>query len=269
MDGIDTFDSPLLADVQLNSDGTLKQSGKQNVKFYKKKRLSFKARPLWVKQDDGTPVVDAKGNPIQAKDKDGRPLFDIDPKTGIPYKDAFEEWVTMVRVETKGDTTIKEDVADNFIKRQFYRQYKYFHEGKIPDGHPIEDFEFLQPGTLLELRMLGVYTLEQVAEMSDVTCQQIQDQSGFEIRDVAQQWIKINSPDSKNARADMLALENMRLKRELEAMKHGRRINRPELGDVGGEEELRILQADASPEVEVMEISPEQLKRGPGRPRKV
>jgi hypothetical protein len=86
---------------------------------------------------------------------------------------------------------------------------------------------------------------------------------------VAQQWIRINSPDSKSARSDFLELENLRLKRELEAMKNGRRISRPELGDVGGEEDLKILEGDTSSDVQVMELTPEQLKRGPGRPRKV
>jgi len=259
---IETFESPLLADVEINSDGTLKQSGKQNIRFYNKKRLSFKARPLWVKQDDGELALDARGKPVQARDEKGKLLFDIDPKTGIPFKDAYEEVVEMVRVETKGDTNIKDDIADNFSKRQFHRQYKFFREGKIPDGHSIEEFEFLQPGTITELHMFGIHTLEQVAEMDEVACEQIKDQSGFEIRDIAQQWLRINSPDGKAGKADRMELENARLKRENQDLKSRAR-------GVRVEQVVQELEEEPSEEVSVMEISPEQLKNRVNRQRKI
>lgn len=262
MDGIDTFESPLLADVEINSDGTLKQSGKQNIKFYNKKRLAFKARPLWVKQDDGTIVLDARGKPLQAKDEKGKAAFEIDPKTGIPFKDASEEVVEMIRVETRGDTNIKEDIADSFSKRQFNRQYKFFRDGRIPDGHSIEDFEFIQPQTLTELHMFGIHTLEQVAEMDEVSCEQIKDQSGFEVRDIARQWLKINSPQGQAGKADRMELEVVRLKRELEALKaNGRRTRLVDVPALEDEPETE--------DVPTMELSPEDFKRGPGRPRKV
>lgn len=264
MDGIDSFESPLLADVQLNADGTLKQSGKQNVKFYNKKRLSFKARPLWVRRDDGEIATHPNGKPVRAMDEKGKPAFEIDPRTGIPFKDAFEEVVEMIRVETKGDTNIKEDIADAFSKRQFNRQYKYFRDGKIPDGHSIEDFEFLQPQTITELHMYGIHTLEQVAEMGEVDCEQIKDQSGFEIRDIARQWLKINSPDGLSGKADRMELELARAKREIESLKASNRrgirmVEAPVAEEIEGDES----------EVETMDINPDQLKRGPGRPRKV
>jgi len=265
MDG-ELFENPLLADVQINSDGSLKQTGKQNVRFYNKKRLAFKARPLWVRRDDGSVATHANGQPVRALDEKGKPAFEIDPKTGIPFKDAYEEIVEMIRVETKGDTNIKEDIADNFAKRQFHRQYKFFREGKIPDGHSIEDFDFLQPSTITELHMFGIHTLEQVAEMDEVECEQIKDQSGYEIRDIAKQWLRINSPDGLSGKADRMELENTRLKRELEALK----------SKVRGSRRQEMQAAEQSLDVEIpdeptatMEISPDQLRRTPGRPRKV
>jgi hypothetical protein len=261
---METYDSPILEDVQINSDGTLKQSGKQNVKFYEKKRLSFRARPLWVKHDDGTIATHPNGKPIRALDEKGRPAFEIDPKTGIPFKDAFEEVVEMIRVETKGDTNIKEDIADAFSKRQFHRQYKYFRSGKIPDGHSIEDFDFLQPQTITELHMFGIHTLEQVADMEDVDCEQIKDQSGYEIRDIARQWLKINSPQGQAGKADRLELENSRLKRQLADLKAQNRGSRVVTVQPDPEESQVEEQSDP-----VMEITPEQLKNRVGRPRKV
>ena len=267
MDSIETFESPLLSDVQINSDGTLKQSGKQNVKFYNKKRLTFKARPLWVKHDDGTIATHANGKPVRAMDEKGKPAFEIDPKTGIPFKDAFEEVVLMIRVETKGDTNIKEDVANAMDKMQHNRQYRYFMSGKIPDGHSIEDFEFMQPQTIMELHMFGVHTLEQVAEMDEVTCEQIKDQSGYELRDIAQQWLKINSPQGQAGKADRMELENARLKREIADLKGKNRTTRHMIQDVErATEEAPQIQV---PDTEVMELTPEQIKNRAGRPRKV
>ena len=160
----------------------------------------------------------------------------------------------------KGDTNIKEDIADNFSKRQFHRQYKFFREGKIPDGHSIEDFDFLQPGTITELHMFGIHTLEQVADMDEVACEQLKDQPGFEIRDIARQWLKINSPDGLAGKTDRMQIENERLKRELADLKAKNR----------GQRLVETMQAPVeeieSEPVATMEISPEQLK---SRKRKV
>ena len=235
---IDTFGSPLLSDVAFNDDGSLKQSGKQNIKFYTKKRLSFRAR----------------------KDEDGNLL--IDPKTGIPAKEAFEEMVEMCRVETKGDTNIIDDIADELRKRQFYRQYKFFREGKVPDGNPIEDFDFLQGSTLMELHMLGIHVIQQVATMSDLECDRLKDQSGYEIRDIAAQWVRINSPQGQAGKASKLELEVAKLKRELEDMRAA--------GGAG--RRSRLVEPEAEPVVEdepiaTLELSPEELAKGPKRRR--
>jgi len=264
MDNIDTFESPLLADVQINQDGTLKQSGKQNVKFRNVKRLNFKARPLYMKHDDGTIAYHDNGKPVRVMDEKGKPAFDIDPRTGIPFKDAYEEIVEMCRVETKGDTNIVDDIASPMLKRQFNRQYKYFRSGKIPDGASIEDFEFLQPQTITELHMYGIHTLEQVSEMEDVDCEQIRDQSGFEIRDIAKQWLKINSPQGQAGKADRMELENARIKLELADLKAQVKgvKNRAFVAQ-------EVTQVEEAPETATMEITPDQLKNRIGRPRKV
>lgn len=241
MENIETFGSPLLADVAFNDDGSLKQSGKQNVKFYNKKRLSFRA-----KKDEG-------GNLI------------MDPKTGLPAKEAFEEIVEMVRVETKGDTNILDDVADDLRKRQFYRQYKFFREGKIPDGNPIEDFDFLQPSTIMELHMLGIHVIQQVALMSDLECEALKDQPGYEVRDIAAQWIKINSPHSQANKANKLELEVAALKRQLADVQSAKHVSARMAA-------LTQTSTDEEPEelTPTMEITPEQLAKGPrARARRV
>ena len=248
---IETFESPLLADVQFNEDGSLKASGKQNIRFYNKKVLKFKAKPK----------LDENGK--QVRDEKGKLVFDIDPKTGLPFKEAYEDTVEMVRVETKGDTNIKDDVADEFSKRQFYRQYKFFREGKIPDGHPIEDFEFIQAPTLIELHMLGVHVIEQLAVASDLICEQIKDQSGYELRDIAAQWVRINSPQGQATKASKLERELIEARREIEALKNGE-TSRPTIRRL-------VEQAPQAEQVEeTLEITPGQLHKKPqGRPKKV
>jgi len=246
MDGLDTFDSPLLADVQINSDGTLKPSGKQNIRFYTKKFLKFKAKPK----------LDESG--VQMKDEKGKPLFEIDPKTGLPFKIAYEENVEMVRVETKGDTNIKDDVADEFIKRQYFRQYKFFKEGRFPDGHPIEDFDFIQAPTILELHLLGIHTIEQIAAASDLVCGQLKDQSGYEIRDIAAQWIQINSPQGQNTKALALERELLQAKREIESLKARSPRDIPRI----------VEQAPMAAEVSEDKFMEIPVKRKGGRPKK-
>lgn len=248
MDGLETFDSPLLADVQIQPDGTLKPSGKQNVRFYLKKFLKFKAKP---KLDE---------NGVQVLDEKGKPQFEIDSKTGLPFKIAYEENVEMVRVETKGDTNIKDDVADEFIKRQYFRQYKFFKEGRFPDGHPIEDFEFIQAPTILELHLLGIHTIEQVATASDLVCGQLKDQSGYEIRDIAAQWVQINSPQGQSNKAMVLERELLKARQEIEALK-----SRSPLSDIPRLVEQAPVATEAASEDKFMEIP---VKRKGGRPRK-
>jgi hypothetical protein len=241
--GIETFGSPLLRDVEFNQDGTLKQSGKQNIRFYNKKRLNFRAK------------LDDAGKPV------------IDPKTGIPFKDAFEEVLEFVRVETRGDTTIFDGVATDVHKRQFYRQYKFFREGKIPEGNPIEDFDFLQSPTIMELHMLGVHVIQQVAEMSDLECEAIKDQSGYEIRDIAAQWVRINSPDGQKNKTSRLEVENARLRRELEeSRKAGGRHQPREVAPVENEPQEPVR--EEAP-VETMELTPEQLASGKSRRKRM
>ena len=252
--GIDTFESDLLNDVKFNDDGSLKLSGKQNVKFYNKKRMSYKAKPLL--NDDGTQVFDARGKPV----------FDIDPKTGIPYKIAFEEMVEMVRVETRGDTNIVDDIADDLRKAQYYPQYKHFRSGTIPEGTSIDSAEWLYPQTIMELRLMGLHVIEQLALMSEVECERLRDQSGFEVRDLAAQWVRINSSSGQAARAERLALEVERLKREL-ADSQAQGSARARLQMIQ-EEHLKNVEVPEE-QIRTVEMTPEELKTGRGKTKRL
>lgn len=252
---INTFESDLLNDVKFNDDGSLKLSGKQNVKFYNKKRMSYKAKPLL--NDDGTRVFD----------RTGKPAFDIDPKTGIPFKIAFDEMVEMVRIETRGDTNIVDDIADDLRKAQFYPQYKYFRTGTMPEGTSIDTVEWLYPQTVMELRLMGLHVVEQLALMTEVECERLRDQSGFEVRDLAAQWVRINSASGQAGRADRLALEVERLKREL-ADSQAQGSGRARL-EMIQEEALKNADPVVEEPIRTIELTSDQVKRGPGRPSRI
>lgn len=247
---IDTFESDLLNDVKFNDDGSLKQSGKQNVKFYTQKVMAYRAKPL------------LNENGEQAKDEKGKLLFDIDPKTGIPYKIAYEKMEEWVRVETRGDTTIKDGKADDIAKNQFWPQYKYFREGKMPEGTSIDQVEFLYPQTLMELRLIGIHVIEQAALMTELECEKLLSQSGFEVRDLSQQWVRINSKDGQAGRADRLALEVERLKREL-ADSQAKGTAKARLEMIRDAAVEMKAQEVAEEPIRTMELTPEQLKKGP------
>lgn len=226
---MDNFD-PLPNDFNPAQDFKPNMSGNQNVKFYNKKCLSYRAK----------------------KGEDGKYL--IDPKTGQPFKEAFEETKVFIRVETKGDTNIKDDVADDYNKWHFGRQYKAFLNNTVPDGKPIEDFEFFHPGTLIELRMMGIYVIEQVAAMSDVQCEQLRGQPGFDIRDIGQQWLRMMSPSGQAAKAQKLEHELAEANRKIAAL---------EAGSQGSKVIKRLVEQPAAPEMEVptLELTPEQFAK--------
>ena len=266
---IDTFESDLLNDVKFNDDGSLKQSGKQNVKFYNKKRMAYRARPLYVKDDDGVQQLDKNGKPVIARDSTGKYLFDIDTRTGLPFKDAYEEMVEMVRIETRGDTTVIDDIADDIRKNQFWPQYKFFREGKIPDGASLDEADWLYPQTIMELKLMGIHVIQQAALMTDLECDRLRDQSGYEVRELASQWVRINSPSGQAGRADRLALEVERLKRELaDSQAYGSAKARMEMIHAAAVEDEREELPEES--IRTVEMSIDEMKKGQkGRKRLV
>lgn len=248
---METFGSPILEDVQLDDNGFLKSNGKQKVTWHNETIVDFKAKQ----------AVDDQGNLVFETNARGKrvPVFDIDPRTGLPKKELYDRVVEMVRVETKGDPTIKDDIANEIDRQQHYRSYKYFREGKIPVGNPIESFEYIQPTVYTELHLLGVHTIQQAALMNDLECERLQTQSGYEIRDFAEQWVRINTPQGQAGKAARLEGEVARLRRIIEdkEAKEAKGIR------------ANILQADASGEfethVETIEVPREELAIGKPR----
>lgn len=117
-----------------------------------------------------------------------------DPATGIP-RVTKRVPVTiereMVEIVTPGDKNVHNDYAQDFHRREFFRHYKAFRDGRsAPIGTPIDECDFVSSSIATELRYLGVQTLEQLADASDILCNNTA--NGWELRDYARVICKSN-----------------------------------------------------------------------------
>ncbi len=163
---IPSWDSPTLQGFDLNNvqEGErIKGSNRQYVRFYNKKFNEVY-------------TVEAKINEITG--------------TSTPIKVGTREIVKeMVNIVTPGDKNEVDDVACDFHKREHWAQYKAFREGRsAPLGLPLDDCNFISPNVATELRYLGCHTVEQLADSSDILCNQIPD--GFQLREFARAHCK-------------------------------------------------------------------------------
>lgn len=153
---IPSFGSPTLEGIEFegsNAQGVLqmKSTGRQFVQFYTKEFY----------------------NPQKAN-------------TDAPY-----ETKLLVRIVTPGDKTEYDGVAEDYHKRAYFRNYQAFKEGKTAIvGQSVDDSEFILAPEATELRHLGVHTVEQLADASDILCEQLP--RGFELREHARNWYRVN-----------------------------------------------------------------------------
>jgi len=85
---------------------------------------------------------------------EGRPIFDE---------------VAMVKIITPGSRDVLVNKATNHYRERFPLQWERFQKklAPSPDGTPLEEVPFLTVGQIAELKALNVFTLEQLAGISD------------------------------------------------------------------------------------------------------
>lgn len=134
-------------------------------------------------------------------------------ETGVrPIKREF------VEIVTPGDTNKYDNVATSWHKRTFWRQYQAFREGRTaPLGMPIEQAQFVSNHLSIELRILGVHTVEQLADASEDLCNQVPD--GFQLREFARAYCKAQIANKDSPKVIAMGNEIEMLKREIAAMK--------------------------------------------------
>lgn len=104
-----------------------------------------------------------------------------------------------VMVITPGDKNSVDDVATDWHRREFWREYKAFRDGKAaPFGTDLEDCDWCEGAITLELKYRGCHTQEQLADASDLLCSQVP--NGWELREYARALCAVSAgPVSKEA----------------------------------------------------------------------
>lgn len=151
----------------------------------------------------------------------------------------------MVQIKTPGDPTEIDGVATDWHRRMFFRQYKAFRDGRTaPLGQPIDDCNFISPHIATELKYLGCHTVEQLADASDVLCDNLG--NGHELREFARSYCKAAIANKSSAQVNILSTELDKARAEIAEL---REMIKPQIVDPSG--------------------SPiETVKRGPGRPKR-
>lgn len=227
---------PTLTDIDysaLQTEGRARGSNRQFVRFYNKV------------------FVEPYATEVKINDKTG--------STQVMKTSTREVTYEMVEIITPGDKNTFDGRAEEFHRREFWRQYKAFRDGHMgPIGTSLDECEFVSPGVATELRYLGCQTLEQLADASDDLVNRIPD--GWGLREFAKAKVKANM---NNAQYSQILAVKTQLDKAVEAIEILKKQN----------DELKIEIAaskHASPLVQtiVREYVSDEPKRGPGRPRK-
>ena len=173
IDGLPTWDAKTLEGYDTSSLASgMPLTGSKNrqlVRFYLKRELQVYAKEATISKQGSA--------------------------SNIKY-DTREVEKLMVHIITPGDKNEVNDVATDWHKREFFKQYQAFKQGKTaPLGTPLAEAAFVGPHVATELIAMGCHTIEQLADGSDELVNNIAD--GWILRDYARQWIKVQT-DSKS-----------------------------------------------------------------------
>ena len=223
---LEGFDTTNIQDGQ-----RLKGSARQYVRFYKKKFMEVVATKVQTNEKTGS--VKVLETAVQEIERE------------------------MVHIVTPGDKNEIDTIAQDFHKREHWAAYKAFRDGRsAPLGQPIEECTFVSPSIALELKYLGVHTLEQLADSSDLLCGRVA--NGFELREYAKAMAKANVDNKSLDQVNSLRVELEKAQATIEKMANAQKAMQSTLLDMRGEPVL-----SENSEVE------ETVKRSPGRPRKI
>jgi hypothetical protein len=199
LSSLPNFGAKTLQDIDASSiqDGRrLGGSARQFVRFFNKTCTEIFAKKVKINEKTGaTTVLETGSRPVTRE---------------------------FVEIITPGDKNVIETHAEDFHKRENFRQYQAFREGRVaPLGKSIDDCTYISAPVATELRILGVHTEEQLADASEVVLGRLPD--GFALREFARESVKVNQLNSNNPAVAMLQSElskAMEMIRELQANKN-------------------------------------------------
>lgn len=214
LSGIPTFGAPTLEglDVSTATEGKrLSGSSRQFVRFYNQTTSEVFAKKVRINEKTGATTVLETGS---------RPVT--------------REYVEII---TPGDKNVVNCHAEDFHKREHFRHYQAFREGRAaPMGKSIDECSYVSAPIATELRILGIHTEEQLADASELALGRVPD--GFALREFARESVKVNQANQNNPAVAMLQSElakAMDMIRELQ----GKTNAAPQAENVGTSEEVR------------------------------
>jgi len=233
LSALNPFGAPTLDGLDTNNieDGRRigGTSGRQFVRFYRKKETLF------------------------VKAKDGK----VTP---------FETERECVHIKTPGDTNVIDTHAEEYHRREHFRQYQAFRNGHTgPIGMPIDEATFVSQHIATELKIMGCHTVEQLADGSDVLCGQIP--NGFELREFARAMMASRKDDKALQQVAALKTELDASQKAMREMQQQMQVMQAMILNSRGEP-VGTIEAEPATQEAADIISAEPAKRR-GRPRKI
>ena len=121
-----------------------------------------------------------------------------------------------IRIHVPGDkTTVIDDEVNDLHKRRFPKQWEKFQQAQSqsPEGTPVEQWPQLTGSQAQELKAVNVFTVEQLADMSDG--QVMKFMGGMTLRDKAKAFLLVAKD---TAAAQKFATENTELRAQVAAL---------------------------------------------------
>lgn len=187
LNGIENFGAPTLMGIDFNgarAGQRLQTSARQYVRFYNKTTSELKASKITVKQNPSNGTV-------------------VETPKEFVAEDVTREWVHIV---TPGDKNEIDTIAELDHKREFWREYQAFREGRTaPVGTPLEKLSFVPAHIATELNVRKVFTAEQLADLPEYLCGQIPE--GYQLREFAKAYVRAQNSNQSNAQVVTLKHE--------------------------------------------------------------
>lgn len=192
---VNPWGAPTLDGLDLNNlqEGQrVRGSARQYVRFYSKKVPRVKATKAQI-------------NPLTGSAKVLETMVD----------EVEREFVEII---TPGDKNTVDDFAEEFHKREHWKEYQAFRAGKTaPLGKPVEDCEYISPPQATELRIHHCHTEEQLADASDILVNQIP--NGWTLREFARAMCKARRDNKDLNKVNALQAELSRTQADLAELK--------------------------------------------------
>lgn len=192
--------------------------------------------------------------PRQLPTDNGIPVFKIEAKR---QKDGSFRNVEYVEIKTPGDTKAMPcHKVDDRLRRKYAHHYRLWREGleAAPDGTPLEMWPVLTPAQVHELKANNIFTVEQLAGVSDGAGTKVPMLRTLKNR--AHEWLKVKKDAD---RVDEQTREN-------EALRANQTMLEEQLEALSKKMEAMAFKESANMEDELDKAV--EGKRKPGRPRK-